>query len=839
MSRMWLIRYTYMPHRGVVLLALIGALYIVAYMAHPLQLPDIRSQQAAIATGMTGTKTIDLSKPLNKQCPDPDDTHGYNPKLKYQERYKDGTKMKSNLYGKPCIAKMTMTETVNGRCFVTDYCHGDTYVGPDGKTHPLEPTVAPTKVTDATDKTKITDAEGPSSPTATQPPTPTEQTAPATTQPPTPTEQTAPATTQPAPPAPDLSPPSAPDPFSPSSVTTPPATPPKEAPVNTNTALQPSINPPSSPSTSQSPTSVSKSSVSAAEKLQKIAAGGAAGGAGGSGTAAGTSPAAPKSPTRTPPLSNTLNSALKQNTYSLSPTQNKPASPSSQKSIAASNPSYLSPSTFSSPPTQSYSAPSFSLSNLFSSFTSFAASSVTTVQRAVNYVTTTLEQPVRPPQQIIVKQTTKTQPPPTQDKPRLLIPVQTTPEPVVAGFAPQRQLQSSTQAPLQIAAQAPTQSITETSEPSSLYTMQGSVQFPQRTTAAGTIVSRSTEPVGGIVQNVQQKSAAISAGQDTEVMRVNVAPSPTKTSLRTFIESRLPTSAASRSFISSVDMESPFGFARPANTLLATPSHEATFYRQPAQVTALLNEPPVIRFFPPSVDTVGTPTIAAVPTTSFGTFINHMQGGWVRGALSRYGVVQLDLALAIARSNEIALQAQIHAWNDARDAGLCDSVCESSLVNLNTGVSVQRSTIAALVARGADASLAGNADKTFLNQDRPTIAISVLPLPSIMVAIGRPVEIERTDDNPTIPSLNKEAASEWASEEIFSKFRANIPFATSGTRSTLRPPALPVPDQPVLLHAITNVWQTLTGFLRPNEAAAPSQFCTVLMSIFGSCFGLK
>ncbi|KKW27529.1 MAG: hypothetical protein UY70_C0012G0001, partial [Candidatus Kaiserbacteria bacterium GW2011_GWB1_52_6] len=103
---------------------------------------------------------------------------------------------------------------------------------------------------------------------------------------------------------------------------------------------------------------------------------------------------------------------------------------------------------------------------------------------------------------------------------------------------------------------------------------------------------------------------------------------------------------------------------------------------------------------------VGTEVVVAIPTTSFGIFVNHLQGGWTRGALSPFGEAQSQLALAQAESNRIAMEAQINEWKEARDAGVCDSVCENSLANLERGLSIQQYTIASLIKRRMDSDLA-------------------------------------------------------------------------------------------------------------------------------------
>ena len=215
---------------------------------------------------------------------------------------------------------------------------------------------------------------------------------------------------------------------------------------------------------------------------------------------------------------------------------------------------------------------------------------------------------------------------------------------------------------------------------------------------------------------------------------------------------------------------------------------------------------------------------ATTPAEADADLIDQLSGQWA------FSPQYLDMESELAQdeSDYQGVQAQIAAWQEWQNAGLCDTDCSQSLSALQAELPDLQSQIEGLQTSLAQAQSAGE------NSTSPSELIAqVTAQPGY--AGGAPGE-------PGVNGIIEAEAGPVSSTGQYTGYQP--PSAASANQPSA--PGLPAQNiiayqqtSPAVSSPLTSLWNSLVNWLTPapSSSAPPAQSCSLLTSLFGGCAG--
>lgn len=226
---------------------------------------------------------------------------------------------------------------------------------------------------------------------------------------------------------------------------------------------------------------------------------------------------------------------------------------------------------------------------------------------------------------------------------------------------------------------------------------------------------------------------------------------------------------------------------------------EAAYMKAAATTTGESTSTP--RRIPPSVVEVGVPVDITDPA-SYESIRAYMNGEWAHVERT---AVQNKAALAQAESERESIIAHLEALREAREAGICDAICEDAFSALQRDLPETESRIDAL--------------ETEIEEEtapRPVPPPTVAQIARVAESLAEPTyepSVGITPRNPTAAP----AIANVASQET--------PAPSGETKG-----------EAVVLKIVKGVWNFMKSwFLSSPEAQAPKEPCSLFLSLFGKC----
>lgn len=225
---------------------------------------------------------------------------------------------------------------------------------------------------------------------------------------------------------------------------------------------------------------------------------------------------------------------------------------------------------------------------------------------------------------------------------------------------------------------------------------------------------------------------------------------------------------------------------------------EAAYMKAAATTTESTSTP---RRLPPSVVEVGVAVDITDPA-SYESIRAYMNGEWAHVERT---AVQNKAALAQAESERESIIAHLEALREAREAGICDEICEEAYRVLQQDLPQTESRIDAL--------------ETEIKEEvtpRPVPPPTVAQIARVAESLAEPTyepSVGITPRNPTAAP----AVANVASQET--------PAPSSETKG-----------EAVVLKIVKGVWDFLKSWFLPSpEVQAPKEPCSLFLSLFGKC----
>jgi len=215
-----------------------------------------------------------------------------------------------------------------------------------------------------------------------------------------------------------------------------------------------------------------------------------------------------------------------------------------------------------------------------------------------------------------------------------------------------------------------------------------------------------------------------------------------------------------------------------------------------------------------------------------------------------------EASLAQAQSNYQWLQAQIAAWQNAEDAGVCDNACQNALALLQSEVPSEFQQVQQL-------QDVVNAGPTPLEATSSTSTSTSTPATEVPVVTGQTPEAQQSnivvsqtsalqtpvpaEGAPFYTQQNDQWCDQYGqciSQNSFESSPAPLsPTATVGlaTTSTIEQQNTAADDPVVAItQAVQSWWSDVVSLFTPNVAAtttAQTPSCSLFKSLFGGCSG--
>lgn len=214
-----------------------------------------------------------------------------------------------------------------------------------------------------------------------------------------------------------------------------------------------------------------------------------------------------------------------------------------------------------------------------------------------------------------------------------------------------------------------------------------------------------------------------------------------------------------------------------------------------------------------------------------------------------------EASLAQAQSDYQWLQAQIAAWENAKDAGVCDSTCDNALSLLESEASPQYRQVQmlqAVVNAGPEALEATSSTATSTTSATSQVAEVTTQVPGAdqMTVVANQSSTLQTPVPAEGAPFYTEQNNQWcdqydqcipqgsfATSPASSTVRAMQELATTSTLEAQNSAA----EDPVtaIVQTVTGWWSDVVSLFTPNTAATAGQVqtCSLFKSFFGGCKG--